>query len=126
MKTKSLYLLLALFLVTPVLQSCGSSKRGCKKIMRIHIKEPSRFAMLNGNIVLTHFQDTHNTIIRNSDGDIQRVKNEKLDGLTLEELNEGLLENTSLREVAAIEEYIVVGDHNNDDESYMAYATSYS
>ena len=23
-------------------------------------------------------------------------------------------------------EYIVVGDHNNDDESYMAYATSYS
>ena len=94
--------------------------------MRIHIKEPSRFAMLNGNIVLTHFQDTHNTIIRNSDGDIQRVKNEKLNGLTLEELNEGLLENTSLREVAAIEEYIVVGDYNNDDESYMAYATSYS
>ena len=34
MKTKSLYLLLALFLVTPVLQSCGSSKRGCKKMRK--------------------------------------------------------------------------------------------
>lgn len=34
MKTKSLYLLLALFLITPVLQSCGSSKRGCKKMRK--------------------------------------------------------------------------------------------
>ena len=84
--------------------------------MRIHIKEPGRFAVYKGKIVLTHFQGTNNTIIRDRFGDIKRVKNEKLDDLTLEKLNEGLIENTSLREVATIEEYIVVGDYNNGDE----------
>jgi len=94
--------------------------------MRIYIKEPGRFAKYKGEIVLTHFQDTNNTIIRDQYGDVLRVKNDKLYGLTIEELSEGLKNDDSLRETAAIEEYITVGDYNNDDLNYMNYATSYS
>lgn len=93
--------------------------------MRIYVKNPGRFAKYKGEIVLTHFQDNNNTIIRDNDGDIQRVRNEKLEGLSIIELNEALETDTSLREVAVMEDYIVVGDHNNDDIAYMKYVSSY-
>ena len=93
--------------------------------MRIYVKNPGRFAKYKGEIVLTHFQDNNNTIIRDNDGDIQRVRNEKLEGLRIIELNEALETDTSLREVAVMEDYIVVGDHNNDDIAYMKYVSSY-
>lgn len=94
--------------------------------MRIYIKEPGRFAKYKGKIVLTQFQDTDNTIIRDQYGDVLRVKNDKLHGLTIEELSEELKNDDSLREIAAIEEYITVGDYNNDDLNYINYAASYS
>ena len=93
--------------------------------MRIYVKNPGRFAKYKGEIVLTHFQDNNNTIIRDNDGDIQRVRNKKLEGLSIIELNEALETDTSLREVAVMEDYIVVGDHNNDDIAYMKYVSSY-
>jgi hypothetical protein len=34
MKKKLLYLMLLLFVVGPILQSCGSSKRGCKNMRK--------------------------------------------------------------------------------------------
>lgn len=34
MKKKFLYLMLLLFIGGPILQSCGSSKRGCKKMRK--------------------------------------------------------------------------------------------
>lgn len=93
--------------------------------MRIYVKNPGRFAKYKGEVVLTHFQDTNNTIIRDNDGDIHRVANEKLEGLSIIELNEALETDTSLREVAEIEDYVIVGDYNNDDIAYMNYASSY-
>lgn len=91
--------------------------------MRIYIKNPGRFAKYKDQVVLTHFQDTNHTIIRDDYGDILRVKTEKLEGISIEELNEALETNESLREVASHEDYITVGEPKYDDASYMKYVT---
>ncbi len=93
--------------------------------MRIYVKNPGKFAKYKGQVVLTHFQDDNNTIIRDHHGDILRVNTEKLDGLSIVELNEALESDESLREVAADEEYIVVGEPKYDDVSDMKYVTQH-
>jgi|TARA_Y100000385_G_scaffold268539_1_gene305658 hypothetical protein len=89
--------------------------------MRIYVKNPGRFAKYKGQVVLTHFQDTNNTIIRDNYGDIQRVNTDKLEAISIVELNEALESDESLREVASHEEYITVGEPKYDDVSYMKY-----
>lgn len=94
--------------------------------MRIYIKNPGKFAKYKGKIVLTHFNDEVNTVIRDHNDDVHRVKTTKLEYPTVDELHTALETEIGLREVAEAEDYIVVGEPKYDDMSYFYYIATHS